>query len=444
MKKTTTLLLTSIIGLVLTAQQSIDSLRQLLSAAKADTSLIKLMNQIAHEFIESSPDSTLKYATEARRLSQEVNYKKGEIISIIQITNALSVTGNYSKALEHGLDALKRSEALGGQELIISSLWALGGVYSYHEDHQQALVYMLKISEHYKDTPFDKNFAAALLNTGVTYFSLDRFDSSRYYFDRALNAAIQIKDHSVLAAVNMNIGRNFLKQGQFDNAKIYFRKAMPTFLKDGNYLFIYNNSYFLAEAFDSTHQYDSALYYSQLSLYHAKAMNSSAYLSEITRQLSSIYSQTGRPDSAYYFMDMAMTTKDSLNSQENQKKIQMLTFNERLRQTEIEEQKKKDAETRKRNLELSGIAIFIPLFLLVVMLIGRRKVKSRTIEFLGILGLLFLFEFIVLLVHPYIGHWTHESPVWMLLILAAIAAVLIPLHHRSESWIKKKLSKVEK
>jgi len=200
----------------------------------------------------------------------------------------------------------------------------------------------------------------------------------------------------------------------------------------------------MAEAFDSTRQYDSALYYSQLSLYHAKTMNSSSYLSEITRQLSSIYRQTGRPDSAYYFMDIAMTAKDSLNSQENQKKIQMLTFNERLRQTEIEEQKKKDAETRKRNLELSGIAIFIPLFLLVVMLIGRRKVKSRTIEFLGILGLLFLFEFIVLLVHPYIGHWTHESPVWMLLILAAIAAILIPLHHRSESWIKKKLSKVEK
>ena len=162
------------------------------------------------------------------------------------------------------------------------------------------------------------------------------------------------------------------------------------------------------------------------------------------KQLSSIYRKTGRPDSALFFMTMAMTAKDSLNSQENQKKIQMLTFTENLRQMEIAEQKKKDAETRKRNLELSGIAIFIPLFLLVVLLMGRKKVKSRTIEFLGILGLLFLFEFIVLLVHPYIGHWTHESPIWMLLILAAIAAVLVPLHHRSESWIKKKLSEAGK
>jgi len=88
----------------------------------------------------------------------------------------------------------------------------------------------------------------------------------------------------------------------------------------------------------------------------------------------------------------------------------------------------------------AGIAIFIPLFLFAVLLLGRKKVKSRTIEFLGILGLLFLFEFIVLFAHPYIGHWTHESPLWMLLILVAVAAILIPLHHRSEAWIKKKLA----
>ena len=444
MKKTITLLLAIIIGSVLTAQQSIDSLRQLLSATKADTSVIKLMNQIAHEFVESSPDSTLKYATEAGRLAQEKNYLEGEIRSILNLASAFTVTGNYSKGLEYALDGLKRSEAFGDQKLIVSSLWAIGGVYSFQEDYQQALIYVLKISEHYKDKPLHKNFAAALLNTGVTYFSLDRFDSSRYYFDLSLNKAIQIKDYSTLAAVNMNIGRIFLKQKQYDTAIVYFRKAMPTFLKDSNHLFIYSNSYFLAEVFDSIRQYDSAMYYSRLSLHHANAMRSPVSLWEISKQLSSIYKQKGQPDSALFFMNMAMAAKDSLNTQESRKKIQMLTFNENLRQMEIEEQKKKDAQARKRNLELSGIAIFIPLFLLVVLLIGRRKVKSRTIEFLGILGLLFLFEFIVLFAHPYIGHWTHESPVAMLLILAAIAAVLIPLHHRSESWIKKKLSKVEK
>ena len=150
--------------------------------------------------------------------------------------------------------------------------------------------------------------------------------------------------------------------------------------------------------------------------------------------------QAKQLDSSIAYHEIAMAAKDSSTNQEKQKRIQSLTFNEQLRQIEIDKQKMEETAARKRNLELAGIAIFIPLFLLAVLLLGRRKVKSRTIEFLGILGLLFLFEFIVLLVHPYIGHWTHESPVWMLLILVAVAAILIPLHHRSEAWIKKKLA----
>ena len=107
---------------------------------------------------------------------------------------------------------------------------------------------------------------------------------------------------------------------------------------------------------------------------------------------------------------------------------------------DIAEQKRKDAEARKRNLELAGIAIFIPSFFFIVLILGKRKVKSRTVDFLGVLSLLFLFEFIVLLIHPYIGSWTHESQIGMLLILVAIAVILVPLHHRLEKWMKEKLT----
>jgi hypothetical protein len=52
------------------------------------------------------------------------------------------------------------------------------------------------------------------------------------------------------------------------------------------------------------------------------------------------------------------------------------------------------------------------------------------------LGLLIVFEFINLLFHPYLERFTGHSPVLMLAILVAIAALLIPLHHRLEHWVK--------
>ena len=63
------------------------------------------------------------------------------------------------------------------------------------------------------------------------------------------------------------------------------------------------------------------------------------------------------------------------------------------------------------------------------------------LKYLGLLGLLLLFEFIAIFVHPYIDELTGHQPVWMLIILVMIAAVLVPLHHKMEHWVKEHLAK---
>lgn len=55
------------------------------------------------------------------------------------------------------------------------------------------------------------------------------------------------------------------------------------------------------------------------------------------------------------------------------------------------------------------------------------------------LGLLIVFEFINLLIHPYLITFTNDSPIFMLIVLVVVAALLIPLHHKLEKWIKEKM-----
>ena len=57
-----------------------------------------------------------------------------------------------------------------------------------------------------------------------------------------------------------------------------------------------------------------------------------------------------------------------------------------------------------------------------------------------LIALLLLFEFISLFIHPYISEWEHHNPILMLLTLVAIAAVMVPLHHKLEDTIKEKLA----
>jgi hypothetical protein len=61
------------------------------------------------------------------------------------------------------------------------------------------------------------------------------------------------------------------------------------------------------------------------------------------------------------------------------------------------------------------------------------------IKILGILSLLFLFEYLTLLLHPFIVKFTHHTPVYELLISVLIAALIIPIHHRIEHLIIEKL-----
>ena len=62
-------------------------------------------------------------------------------------------------------------------------------------------------------------------------------------------------------------------------------------------------------------------------------------------------------------------------------------------------------------------------------------VGAKAIKNLSLIALLLFFEFINLLVHPFLGEITHHSPILMLLCMAVIAGLLIPLHHRMEKLI---------
>lgn len=91
------------------------------------------------------------------------------------------------------------------------------------------------------------------------------------------------------------------------------------------------------------------------------------------------------------------------------------------------------------HVEKKGFKEYLLEFSIFLLLSRSIIVNEKLIEFLGVLGLLIVFEFINLLIHPYISEATHDSPIFMLIVLVAIAALLIPLHHRLEKWIKEKM-----
>jgi hypothetical protein len=181
-----------------------------------------------------------------------------------------------------------------------------------------------------------------------------------------------------------------------------------------------------------------AKYYGLKGLDAAISSQSKFPLLYILETLRKTYEAANQTDSAYYFSKLELSYRDSLFNQDRLYAIQNLTFKEQVRQQEDEIKKAKAMVERNHNLQFAGIAIGIITFLILFFTASRSIiVNEKFISFFGILGLLAVFEFINLYIHPILDRITNHSPVLMLAILMAIAALLIPLHHKLEQWITK-------
>src|SRR6476469_9543630 len=89
-----------------------DSLQQVLSVAKNDTTKILIYNALSKYFSYVQLDSGVYYAQIAVQLSQKANYKYGEALGYFNICGSLDKQGSYPKALENAFKCQEVSEKL--------------------------------------------------------------------------------------------------------------------------------------------------------------------------------------------------------------------------------------------------------------------------------------------------------------------------------------------
>ncbi len=155
--------------------------------------------------------------------------------------------------------------------------------------------------------------------------------------------------------------------------------------------------------------------------------------------LSDIYRKENA-DSALKYQDIYIAANDSMYSAKNIQQTQLMSTENELKQQELEIEKIKAEQQRKQNIQYALLGLGIITFIILFLALSRRHItNTKLIQFLGVVALLVVFEFLNLLLHPFLERITHHSPVLMLLALVCIAALLVPLHHKLEKWATHKL-----
>jgi tetratricopeptide (TPR) repeat protein len=169
----------------------------------------------------------------------------------------------------------------------------------------------------------------------------------------------------------------------------------------------------------------------------ARAVNAPAAKVSAFQALAAINEKGNDYKQALHYYDSATVLNTQLLNDQHTAKV-VYEQKKQLRQSETAlAEKTETAEFRKNDMQIVGIGIFLITALVFAVGVGLKKHGAMVTKVLGAMALLLTFELISLVLHPILERWTHHSSIFMLLIMAALAAILVALHHQIEDLIRK-------
>ncbi len=415
-----------------------DSLLKVLAAAKNDTEKINALSGISYNYLNSNPDSSAWYAQQALTLAKKTNDEKAIIGCMNGIGNALSVTGNVTASLQIYLEVLERSEKLKYDSLISVALNNIATVYGEQGDYKQAISYNLRslsINGEAKHNTRDIKLIT-FMNLGSNYEATNQLDSALHYTNKAYLLAR--KNDPLLGSILLTMGIIQSGLGHDEIALLYYRKAVAANQFAENYFSLSETYYFMAELFKRTGHPDSVAVYIKKSYQTALKVSYKSVMFEASTLLAAFFEKSNC-DSSMKYSKLSIALKDSLFDEEKIKQLQSLTINEQLRQSKIAEEKELAAKESNKNLQMAGIGGFIPLFFSISLLFSKKRVNRKIIDALGLLLLLFFFQFISLIIDQFLDPLYNYSTLLKFSLKVGTAVLLIPVKKMSERLVNEKI-----
>lgn len=429
--KKTILLFFLFSSLTFSQSKKADAILNEISSVTTDSIRCKLTLKLLLYTSELTQQDKINYSKKILKISKEKDDKVLESIITASLAYIFLSNGNSLQATELCYQALEIAEKENSNlsKGFAYSVLALCDESSNTIKYRKHLFKSLKFCKKAKDNIIT---AAVYKNLSDSYFSVKYRDSSLFYAQKALQQSQKSKDEYIenfsLIALG-NIHYYLMKDTLIGYA--YMQKALNTKYTKVNAEANLYAHLAMANLFRDEKKLDSALFYTNKAFVEKNKIpfTSKAYIYNMYKK---IYIKKNS-DSALKYYQLYEKVKDSIKKMSNFEQQQLFSIKKDIEIENMEHQ-------RKLNIQYAFIGIGILILFTFYLLLSRSFItSSKMIKFFGIVGLLVVFEFINLLVHPFLEKITHHNAILMLLALVGIAAMLVPLHHKVEHWATSKM-----
>ncbi|MBP8115353.1 MAG: tetratricopeptide repeat protein [Chitinophagaceae bacterium] len=352
--------------------------------------------------------------------------------------------GRANEAIEYLYKALPLAEKYNDKRRISSIYFDLAGTYAGLGKKTEAIDFLKKGGENLPDKTspmYDYMLVQYQTYMAFMFLANKQLDSALYYAQISNQTAERLNNNLYKFQTLRILAGAYEEKKEPEIANVYRQKAMAVaqLFKGNLRKFEAYNAYvgYLIRA-DSLKE--ATVLAQKMWIIAQQEQNQGLILGAATAKRT-LYDKLNKTDSAYYYAKVEIETRKLVFDEEKLSGIQAMGLKEQLRKMDEAAKDEEVKQQRKQNIQYIFLAIGIVTFLILFFLLSRSiVVTEKWISFFGILGLLIVFEFINLLIHPFLERVTHHNPMLMLLALVALASLLIPLHHRLEKWIKEKMT----
>jgi len=348
----------------------IDSLKNLIAAAKEDTSKIDLYEKLGLAYRdEKKIDSSILAYKHALELNEKNNYwKLKQCWEMGTIDFLLYTTGNYTESLQVASRELELTEKindtfhLGFVHLLFGHDYKALGYYRESLNHYFKAKEVFTVYRQLRSEPPDNRYVIQCI--GDLYLKMNQSDSALFFTQQAYKLA-QADSSNVNILYSLRIlGDIYLTKGDNKSAMKYYRQYIPGFEKykensrDLNFVYIS-----IARIFQKESQIDSAIFYAIKALENAMVYGDQENLYNASSLLYGYYKNKDEHIAFNYFK-IASQAKDSMIGIDKLRQTQILSFNEQVHEKEKATADAKEAAKRRLIIIIAAILISIISFLI--------------------------------------------------------------------------------
>lgn len=181
---------------------------------------------IASSFTGNNPDTAISLTQVQLKFCQKTKQKKWEAKAYGTLGNCYINKGEYSKAIENHLKALKIRQEIDDRKGVGASLSNIGIVYYSQANYPKALEYYLKSLKIKEELNDKKGIGVSYNNIGVVFYLQKNFDKALEYHFKGLEIRKAINDMQGLSATYNNIGNVYMDQANFEEARKYYISSL--------------------------------------------------------------------------------------------------------------------------------------------------------------------------------------------------------------------------